>query len=187
MEKTTSCRIVTAICVAALLWLSYAIGTAHKKQGMLEAGIQHMLAQRIAVLEVEQFITGRQPWRNTAEIRGYAELIVDAAAEFRKDPMIVARVALAESSLNPKAIGDGGKSIGIMQVHTRWWVGVVPFVKSAKDLRDPRTNIRAGAWILRHYADKCGGDVEVYLACYNGGEKPNEQARAYASRVAGGA
>ena len=147
----------------------------------------YMLAQRVAVLEVEQFIAGRQPWRNTAEIRGYAELIVDAAAEFRKDPMIVARVALAESGLNPGATGDGGRAIGIMQIHARWWVNTVPFVKSAKDLRDPRTNIRAGAWILRHYADLCGEEQAAYLACFNGGPKPNEQAKLYAKRILGGA
>lgn len=148
---------------------------------------RYMLEQCIAVFEVEQFITAHQPWRNAAEIRGYAEMIVDAATEFQKDPIVVARVALAESSINPMAVGDGGKAIGIMQVHTRWWVGTVPFVRSASDLRDARTNIRAGAWILRHYAGLCGAEPEAYLACYNGGERPNERARAYGRRVAGGA
>lgn len=180
-------RRIAIVSLLANLALVFVVEHVLNDRDACRAERDYMLSQRVAVLEVEQFITSRQPWRNTAEIRGYAELIVDAATEFRKDPMIVARVALAESGLNPKATGDGGKSIGVMQVHTRWWVGVVPFVKSAKDLRDPRTNIRAGAWILRHYADKCGDDAALYLACYNGGEKPNEQARAYAMRVAGGA
>lgn len=175
-----------AILVFVNCVLAMAIGVMTHSIDKTTAERDYMLAQRIAVLQVESFIAGRQPWRNTAERRGYAELIVDAAAEFRKDPMVVARVALAESGLNPKAIGDGGQAIGIMQIHARWWVGTVPFVKSAADLRDPRTNIRAGAWILRHYADTCGEIEEIYLACYNGGERPNEQARQYAKRVAAG-
>lgn len=177
--------LLLAVSLILCAGLTGAISVMGTKITRLSAERDHMLAQRIAVLQVENVIRASQPRRNAIEIRGYAEMIVDAATEFRKDPLVVARVALAESDLNPKAIGDGGWAIGVMQVHTRWWVGVVPFVKSANDLRDARTNIRAGAWILRHYADKCGGDVEAYLACYNGGEKPNQQARAYATRVAG--
>lgn len=177
--------LLLAVSVLICAVLATAVGIMGPKIISLSAERDHMLAQRIAVLQVENFIIASQPRRNATEIRGYAEMIVDAATEFRKDPLVVARVAMAESDLNPKAIGDGGRAIGVMQVHTRWWVGVVPFVKSANDLRDARTNIRAGAWILRHYADKCGADVEAYLACYNGGEKPNEQARAYATRVSG--
>lgn len=167
--------------------LAALLGTALHGRENSRSEAQYMVAQRVAVLEVEQFITSRQPWRNTAEIRGYAEMIVDAATEFHVPPLRVARVAIAESSLNHKAVGDGGKSIGVMQVSTKWWIGTVPFITSAKDLRNPANNIRAGAWILGHYAERCGQDEESILACYNGGEKPNEQARAYAMRVAGGA
>ena len=168
------------------LILAYALGDQNANVRQLINERDHMLAQRLSVLEVEQFIAAKQPKRNAVERRGYAEIIVDAANEFGKPPLMVARVALAESSLDHRAIGDGGESIGVMQVSTKWWVGEVPFIRSAKDLRDPQTNIRAGAWILRHYADTCGAEPEVYLACYNGGKKPNAQARAYARRVAGG-
>ena len=167
-------------------YLVYALGGLATDIQKTNADNTHMLNQRLAVLEVEQFIEAKQPWRNAAERRGYAELIVDAANEFGKPPLMVARVAMAESSLNPKAIGDGGKAVGVMQIWPKWWVGTVPFVAKASDLKDPRTNIRAGAWILRHYADRCGSDPEKYLACWNGGERPNAQARAYARRVAGG-
>ena len=168
------------------LILAYALGDQNANVRQLINERDHMLAQRLSVLEVEQFIAAKQPKRNAVERRGYAEIIVDAANEFGKPPLMVARVALAESSLDHRAIGDGGESIGVMQVSTKWWVGEVPFIRSAKDLRDPQMNIRAGAWILRHYADTCGPKPEIYLACYNGGKKPNAQARAYARRVAGG-
>ena len=179
-------RRVAIVSLLTNLALIFVVEGILKDRNACIAERDHMLAQRVAVLEVEQFITVRQPWRNTAEIRGYAELIVDAATEFNVPMLRVARVALAESDLNHKAVGDGGKSIGVMQVSTKWWIGTVPFIESAHDLRNPAKNIRAGAWILRHYEDRCGGDEEAILACWNGGEKPNEQARAYARRVSGG-
>lgn len=179
--------IITALYLVALLDLSAALGLAHSKIDRSQAETAHMLAQRIAVLEVESFIKSKVTMQSAIERRGYAELIVDAANEFNVPHMRVARVAVAESSLNHRAIGDSGKSIGIMQVSTRWWVGVVPFIYSNQDLKDPALNIRAVAWILRYYADQCGEDESDVLACWNGGEKPNEQARAYGKRVAGGA
>ena len=168
------------------LILAYALGDQNANVRQLINERDHMLAQRLSVLEVEQFIAAKKPQINSVERRGYAELIVDAANEFNKPPLMVARVAIAESSLDHNAIGDSGHSIGVMQIQARYWVQAIPFVTSAKDLRDPQTNIRAGAWILRHYADKCGAEPEAYLSCYNGGERPNAKARAYARRVAGG-
>lgn len=185
--KDKSIYIALVLSIIANAVLTIALGNANDRIDKTAADLKYVVDQRLAVLEVEQFIRAKQPKRNVVERRGYAELIVDAAAEFGKPPLMVARVALAESSLDHRAIGDGGDSIGAMQVSAKWWVGVVPFVKTAKDLRDPQTNIRAGAWILRHYAGKCGTEPEMYLACYNGGENPNEQARAYAKRVSGGA
>ena len=186
ITKIKPSAIIITLCAAAILLLSAATGAAHKKQGMLEAGIQHMLAQRVAVMEVEALIRSRQPYTKDAERRGYSEIIVDAANEHRVPHLRVARVAIAESSLNHRAVGDGGKSIGVMQVSTRWWIGTVPFIESERDLRDATKNIRAGAWILAHYAELCGDEEEAVLACWNGGEQPNEQAKAYARRVAGG-
>jgi soluble lytic murein transglycosylase-like protein len=163
--------------------MAYALNSLYTNTERTNADNTHMLNQRLSVLEVENYIESRQPWRNVIERRGYAEIIVDAANEFGKPPLAVARVAMIESGLDHRAIGDSGKAIGVMQIHAKWWVGTVPFVRTARDLREPQTNIRAGAWILRHYAERCGTEPEKYLACYNGGENPNEQARSYARRV----
>ena len=179
-------RRVAIVSLLTNLALIFVVEGILKDRNACIAERDHMLAQRVAVLEVEQFITGRQPWRNTAELRGYAELIVDSATEFKLPPKLVARVAIAESALNHKAVGDGGRSRGVMQVQ-RFWVGHIPFVAHERDLLRVDVGIRAGAWVLRHYADLCGEDEESMLACFNGGPNPNEQARAYAKRVAGGA
>jgi soluble lytic murein transglycosylase-like protein len=163
--------------------MAYTMHGIYQNNENANADNTHMLTQRLAVLEVENYIESRQPWRNVIERRGYAEIIVDAANEFGQPPLAVARVAMIESGLDHRAIGDSGKAIGVMQIHAKWWVGTVPFVRTAKDLRNPQTNIRAGAWILRHYAERCGTEPEKYFACFNGGETPNEQARAYARKV----
>lgn len=175
-----------ALSLSLNLILVAALGSAYNANAGVRAEAAHMLAQRVAVLEVEKFISARVPGMQDAERRGYAELIADAANEHRVPHLRVARVAIAESSLNRHARGDGGKSIGIMQVSTKWWIKTVPFIDDERDLKNPTKNIRAGAWILNHYAELCGDEEEAVLACYNGGSSnPNEQARAYAKRVAG--
>lgn len=184
--KITPCHIFSAFSVTACLILSALLGMSHHKQELHQAEVGHMLAQRVAVLEVEQYIKSRLPRQGVVERRGAAELIVDAATEFRLSPIMLARVAIAESALNHQAVGDGGRSLGVTQVQ-RFWVRHIPFVDHERDLLRMDIGIRAGAWVLRHYADLCGEDEETMLACFNGGPNPNEQARAYAKRVAGGA
>ena len=184
--KIKPCHIFLSISITVCFVLAAMLGMTRHKQELRQAEADHMLAQRVAVLEVEKFIRARVPGMQDAERRGYAELIADAANEHRVPHLRVARVAIAESSLNRHARGDGGKSIGIMQVSTKWWIKAVPFIDDESDLRNPTKNIRAGAWILKHYAELCGDEEEAVLACYNGGSSgPNEQAKAYAKRVAG--
>jgi len=163
--------------------MAYTMHGIYQNNEKANADNTHMLNQRLAVLEVENYIESRQPWRNVIERRGYAEIIVDAANEFGKPPLAVARVAMTESGLDHRAIGDSGKAIGVMQIHAKWWVGTVPFVRTARDLREPQTNIRAGAWILRHYAERCGTKPERYLACYNAGPKNHKYGVEYARMV----
>ena len=173
-----------ALSLSLNLILVSALGSAYNANAGVRAEAAHMLAQRVAVLEVEQFIAGRQPWRNTAEIRGYAELIVDSATEFKLPPKLVARVAIAESALNHRAVGDGGKSHGILQLQ-EFWVKEIPFLRNKQDLYRAHLNIRAGAWVLRYMADRCGDDSESMLSCFNAGENNREAGRQYAVKVMG--
>jgi soluble lytic murein transglycosylase-like protein len=45
------------------------------------------------------------------------EKIAYYAAKWDVDPLVMYRVVHCESRLNPKAIGDGGKSRGLVQIH----------------------------------------------------------------------
>jgi len=44
------------------------------------------------------------------------------------------KVALIESNGNPKAVGDGGKAIGLFQIHKPAWQDAVNFLKDEKPL-----------------------------------------------------
>lgn len=81
------------------------------------------------------------PSRLTPRQRIMADLIVSAARRAGQNPAFMLALAVTESSLNPSAIGDDGKSIGLFQLlltTARLNVGAV----TADTLLDPETNAR---------------------------------------------
>lgn len=98
-----------------------------------------------------------------------ADAYLMAANEFKVDPWLLISISIPESDLDPSAISDAG-AVGIMQIMPQYWVGTVPFIKERDDLFDPELNIRAGAFIIRYYMDRCGG-LKQGLQCYHGGER----------------
>lgn len=61
-------------------------------------------------------------------------------------------IAKKESTFKPKA--KNGHCIGLMQVNEKVWYNILKknnIIKSRKDLRSISGNIRAGAYILKHY------------------------------------
>jgi len=77
------------------------------------------------------------------------------------DWRVLCVIVEAESGGDPGAVGASGE-IGLMQI--------VPFADRppADALLDPKTNMYAGAAILREYVDACGG-LACGLAAYNEG------------------
>lgn len=168
---------VVAIVSATMLALAY--------NGAV-AELEKMRGEREAVSNVERFIEKARPALDPATRRGMAEFMIEAAVESRIPYQVLVNVGHAESRFIQSATGDDGESHGTFQVQG-FWVKEIPFLKTQRDLYRTDLGIRAGAWVLRYMADRCGEEPERYLACYNGGEKsPNEQARAYARRVASG-
>lgn len=93
---------------------------------------------------------------------------ISVGKEYSIDPFLLAALGHHESSFDRKAVSDKG-AVGIMQVMP-FWVDSISFLDKVDDLLDPLTNIRAGAYILRHYMDRCGG-IEPGLMCYYGGTR----------------
>ncbi len=112
------------------------------------------------------------------------EDVVTAAAKANGvNPALAIAVAKKESSLNPDATGDGGKALGMFQLHQ----GAA--TDTGVDRMDPIQNITGGVKYLRQLTTKYNGDVNKALMAYNGGMEgvdagtPSPQAQAYASDV----
>lgn len=79
------------------------------------------------------------------------------------NPNTILALAISESNLNPKAIGPGKYSKGIMQVNTRYHMS--KFNKSPLDLED---NVRVGVSIYRDCVQRHNGNFEKSIYCYRG-------------------
>lgn len=91
-----------------------------------------------------------------------ADQIAAEAQRQGVDPSLAIEVAMNESSLNPSAIGDDGKSIGLFQLQasTAAQLGVDPY--------DVNQNIQGGITYLRQLLARYGEPAKA-LAAYNWG------------------
>lgn len=94
------------------------------------------------------------------------DLITQEARRHGLDPRLALAVATQESGLNPAAVGDNGRSLGLFQLQPA----------AARDAGiDPRRrgevseNIRGGVTYLKQRLDREGGNVERALSRYNRG------------------
>ena len=83
------------------------------------------------------------------------------------DPALVMAVIGVESNYNAEAIGDNGRSYGLMQVQTEWHQARIERLKSP-DMLNPYDNVTVGIDILAEKISKDKG-IEWALMAYNGG------------------
>lgn len=79
-------------------------------------------------------------------------------------PELVLAVIEVESAFDRYAISSAG-ALGLMQVMPFW---LEELGLGDENLFDPRTNLRFGCTILRHYLDRENGDLVKALGRYNG-------------------
>lgn len=104
--------------------------------------------------------------------------IADEAARQGVRPELALAIARRESSFNPNAIGDGGRAVGLFQLHA----GAAQDAGITPDQRyDTAANIRAGVTYLRQLIDRFGNEEQA-LQAYNGG--PTNVARGTVSSAA---
>lgn len=100
---------------------------------------------------------------DTALLTRYIQL---QALKAGVDPDLAVAVALQESSLNPGAVGDNGKSLGLFQLQPAAAIdaGIDPAQRGTI-----RQNVLGGVRYLKQQLDREGGNVERALSRYNRG------------------
>lgn len=116
---------------------------------------------------------GKQPYPFQSLIASYAKLN-------GLDATIVAALIERESNFDPKAIGDSGLAVGLMQLHPAACVAVnADWTKMA----DPEQNVRAGCAYLALMLKICSGDITWALAAYNQGPTTIARGRKYSQEI----
>ena len=125
------------------------------------------LARRIRIVDL--FMRGNPRLdRETAET--YADYVGEAAARYGLPQEVLAGLIYTESRADPWARNKD--CLGLTQVRWTVWGKILrgnhPGIYEWHDLFNPRKNIMAGAWILRHYLDR-SADLDEALRRYSGG------------------
>ena len=99
----------------------------------------------------------------------YEETIREASRENGLEPAFVAGVVYTESRFRPGAESHR-EAYGLMQLlpQTAQFIGQRSGIEG--DYRDPRVNLRLGAWYLGYLEGRYRGDERLMLAAYNSGE-----------------
>jgi soluble lytic murein transglycosylase-like protein len=123
-----------------------------------------------------KYLVEHAPHITRAYASTLADAYIEAGKEYQVSPWLLVSISIPESNLNSMAISEAG-AVGIMQIMPKYWVGIVPFLESEDDLYNTRTNIRAGAYIIRYYISTCGG-LKEGISCYHGGPRSLQAPRA---------
>lgn len=102
--------------------------------------------------------------------------IFELSEEIGIDPAIVIAIIEKESNYDASAVGDHGRSLGLMQIQFRWHTARMASL-GCDDLLDPYQNVKVGIDILADLLEE-GESIEWVLMAYNGGH-------AYADRLSG--
>jgi hypothetical protein len=95
------------------------------------------------------------------------DFIISLCEEHHIEPGVVFAVIDRESDFRADAVGDNGKSFGLMQIQKRWHVERMEKL-GCDDLLDPYQNVMVGIDYLAELFERENG-VEWALAAYNAG------------------
>ena len=93
--------------------------------------------------------------------------IIGLGERFGIDPAIILAQIWKESRFNPNSVGDGGDSLGLMQIQPKWHSGWMKSL-NCPDLLDPYQNVYVGVHILADQYQRLG-NIEMALVAYNCG------------------
>ena len=150
--------------------------TAIVENVVLETVSEVAQEQETATVEEVEPETVAEPTYKLCDIPLSQELqiwLIDYCKDIHINPYMIMAMCERESQYNADAVGDSGRSLGIMQIQPRWHEWRMDKL-GCTDLMDARQNMMVGIDILMDLYNKCNDTAWVLMA-YNGGE-------AYANR-----
>lgn len=94
--------------------------------------------------------------------------LIDYCKNIHINPYMIMAMCERESQYKADAVGDSGRSLGIMQIQPKWHEWRMDEL-GCTDLMDARQNMMVGIDILMDLYSKCNDTAWVLMA-YNGGE-----------------
>jgi len=91
-------------------------------------------------------------------------VIIKVSKYERLDPLFVATLFAAESSMRMSAVGERGE-LGLMQLMPNG-IAVNWARRNGHDISTIEGNMMAGAWLLGQCIDKCDGNLGQAIGCY---------------------
>lgn len=91
----------------------------------------------------------------------------ELADEYGLSYELVLAVIMTESSGRADTVGDGGDSIGLMQIQPKWYGELI--AKTGLSVDKPAENVELGILILRGFMEENDGSLDKALKQYNSG------------------
>lgn len=185
----------------AILMLSFLLGISMYINSVQSSTVDKLQAELIVFQEEEEQLTQLDreldsikdsiakyglPIRQADEL---APAVLEYAYKYNVDSSILLSQIYAESAFNQWARSKVGAR-GLMQVMP-FWIKDPEFrsrtgITTTRELYTVRGSIEAGAYVLSHYIELCGG-LQEGLRCYHGGpgakNKPRASTIIYVDRV----
>ena len=93
---------------------------------------------------------------------------------------LVLAVIMTESSGRADTVGDGGDSVGLMQIQPKWYGELI--AETGLSVDKPVENVELGILILLGFMDENDGSLDRALKQYNSGT-PDYQGNEYIDKV----
>lgn len=160
----------TVIALLLTMWLSIFVLSATEKEPPVEAAAEEppakeevIVAAPLVAPEAIPVPTYDVPLPEALQLH-----IINTCMEYDIDPAIVISMIRYESNYNPNAVGDGGDSIGLMQIQPKWHSKRMEKL-GCTDLRDPFQNVTVGVAIIAEKMASYDSAGEA-LTAYNAGD-----------------
>lgn len=104
----------------------------------------------------------------------------ELADQYELSYELVLAVIMTESSGRADTVGDGGASIGLMQIQPKWYGELI--AKTGLSVDKPAENVELGILILRGFMEENDGSLDRALKQYNSGN-PDFPGNGYIEKV----